>query len=640
MATVLVVDDRSVNRELVRTILGYAGHRVLEAETGAQALELLLVDRPDLMISDVLMPGMDGYELAREVRARPATNTLPIVFYTANYLEQEARPMAAACGVEHIVAKDGDPQTLIDAVTQALRAGPQQREVLDEEDFGREHLRVLNTKLLDKVRELEEKERLAGLIDAAIVLSGDLGLTTTATRTVATARALVSARSSSLELRDQAGQLIAAASDGDRADGTVPPSPESLISVPISSSHGHRGDLRLTGPTGSGFSDADRLLITTFALAAGAALGNAHRYDDARRRQAWLAASTEVTTILLGSEPSEALDVVVRSARLVAGADIAWIEVVDNRAKSVSGQLDAGVASAVGRRLCHDVQVSGRAILIEDASDGIDPSTGPVADLAGIGALLAVPLQAGPGFLGVLILGNWRGRPTFHTLDIEMASAFAGHAAVALEFARAQADRERLRVVADRERIARDLHDVVIQRLFAVGLRLEALGPKLKAPQARQIVETIDELNLTIDDIRESIFALSSSDQRPALRRRIELVLERAERTLGFRPQARVDPRIDALEPSAVHLHLLATVNEALSNVARHAGATTAHVSVWVVGDELVATVTDDGRGLATNRHESGLANLRRRAELVGGAMTTEPGPGGIGLVLTWRAPL
>ncbi|MDT4926591.1 MAG: hypothetical protein QOG01_4304 [Pseudonocardiales bacterium] len=648
MATVLVVDDRSVNRDLVRTILGYEGYDVLEADSGPEALQLVELRAPDLMISDVLMPGMDGYELARAVRALPASSQLPIVFYTANYLEREARPIAAACGVDHVVAKNGDPRALIDAVAQALRVAPRARPSVGEEDFSRAHLHVLNMTLLEKVHELEEKERLNQLVEAAVVVGGDLGgLHTTLHRIVVAARSLVAARFARLEMVDVAGWDLGPVTDGIALRSRDPLTEGSIILLPITSPDGHRGTLELTGRhTEADFTANDRSLLAAFAHAAGTAIGNAHRYDDARRRQAWLRASTEATSMLLSTDPNHALFSVVRSARLVANADIAWIEVADSSVVVVDAppdpqhdELAPGVASAIGEGLVRDVGETGEPVVIDDAARELDNPVALLADVAGIGPLLAVPLQAGSGFVGVLILGNWRHRPKFSRLDVEMATTFAGHAAVALEFARAQADRERLRVVEERDRIARDLHDVVIQRLFAVGLRLESLCPRLPKPEADQIVEATEELDHTIDDIRDAIFSLRNGGDGAGLRERLQAVIARAEQTLGFAPEVRMEGPIDDV-PEPIHLNVLATANEALSNVARHARSSAVQVRVTAAAGELRVVVSDNGRGLPADRQESGLANLRQRAALTGGTMTLEPQTDGTGLVLTWQVPL
>jgi len=198
---------------------------------------------------------------------------------------------------------------------------------------------------------------------------------------------------------------------------------------------------------------------------------------------------------------------------------------------------------------------------------------------------------------------------------------------------------DQLRVVEERERIARDLHDVVIQRLFAVGLGLDALSGRLDGDEAQQVIHATDELHHTIRDIRGAIFSLRSDEPSRPLRERLGRVFDRAQSALGFAPDVQIEGSVDTL-PETIHLHLLATLNEALSNVARHARASRVDVSISAEADELVAVVRDDGCGLPPIRTESGLANLRRRAELVGGTMATGPGPDGRGLDLVWRVPL
>ncbi|MFN2562688.1 MAG: AAA family ATPase [Jatrophihabitans sp.] len=200
---------------------------------------------------------------------------------------------------------------------------------------------------------------------------------------------------------------------------------------------------------------------------------------------------------------------------------------------------------------------------------------------------------------------------------------------------------DQLRLVEERERIARDLHDVVIQRLFAVGLSLDSVSGQLPEAQAREVVAGIDELHHTIRDIRGAIFSLRSDEPGQPLSERLASVVARAEQSLGFAPQADVDEALDRAAPESVHWHLLATVSEALSNVARHADASAVRVGVAVAANELVVTVTDNGRGMPdAPPDESGLLNLRRRAEMVGGSMTTRPGPDGRGVELAWRVPL
>ena len=198
---------------------------------------------------------------------------------------------------------------------------------------------------------------------------------------------------------------------------------------------------------------------------------------------------------------------------------------------------------------------------------------------------------------------------------------------------------DQLRIAEERDRIARDLHDIVIQRLFAVGLSLDTLGERLPDESARQIAAMTDELHRTIRDIRGAIFTLRADESGDTLRDRVVAVVERAGDSLGFAPVTSVDAAINGA-PAVIQWHLLATLNEALSNVVRHAGASAVRVTVTADDGWLTVTVADDGRGLPAQLTESGLAKLRRRATTAAGSMTLGAGPDGKGVALTWRVPL
>ncbi|MEV6305668.1 response regulator [Actinoplanes sp. NPDC051861] len=162
MATVMVVDDVAANRDIVRMLLGYRGHDVIEAQDGADALRLAHVHHPDVVVSDVLMPGIDGLELVHRLRTDPdpVAAQAPVIFYTANYLEPETRPIAEACGVSQVVLRSQDPHTLLDAVDTALAHGPVTVEVpAADETFAQAHLHAVNAKLIEKVRALHDTER-------------------------------------------------------------------------------------------------------------------------------------------------------------------------------------------------------------------------------------------------------------------------------------------------------------------------------------------------------------------------------------------------------------------------------------------------------------------------------------------------
>jgi signal transduction histidine kinase len=248
------------------------------------------------------------------------------------------------------------------------------------------------------------------------------------------------------------------------------------------------------------------------------------------------------------------------------------------------------------------------------------------------GTALLVPLSAGGEALGALLVAYREGGTGFaDDPDVALVQTFAGQAALALERARAQEEREQLAVLGDREPIARDLHDVVIQRLFAAGMQLQMATHLVAKPEVRKRVDgVVDDLDTTIRDIRAAIFELRQTAPG-SLRTELRACIDEAAASLGFRPELRLDGPIDTVVPDQVRPALLAVLRETLSNVVKHAAAS--HVSVTRTADseQLQLTVTDDGRGIQPTAGPSaaggnGLANLRARAEELGGDCTTEPG--------------
>ena len=656
MATVLIVDDRQVNRDLVGTVLGYHGHETLEAESGPVALDLLREHRPDLLIVDVLMPGMDGYELARAVRAEQSTRDIPVLFYTANYVEEEIRNIASAVGVERIVSKSGDLTELLEAIDDTLGTTPIP-EVVADDAFDREHLRVLNAKLIEKIEELEEAARLHQMIDAIVAVGDDLSLPAMLQRIATAAHNLVSAGQVSLLTVGSEGRapecVHVGAEDGltHRVESLALAQPDELAAlgylvVPITIGDDLFGNLLLLREDGSDFTDSDAALLHTLARAAGVALANSQLYDDARRRQAWLAASADVASSVLVAEPTQAYAMVAAGARRVVGAQVCWIEFRHGDHLEVvasEGPLSASVPTRLRADqavLFNDVSSTGQPVVLDDAS--ADPRLRvvlPRADVE-IGPLLGVPLIAAGRNYGVLLMANERGGTRFTPLDVEMARAFAFRSAQTLEFARAEDDRRRLTVLEDRNRIARDLHDVVIQRLFGLGLRLERMRSRLPAPVSAQLADINQDLDETIDEIRNTIFSLRLAPETHSLRAEILKIVEPTTFLLSFAPRLRFEGAVDNSVPDRVVPHLLATVSEALSNVVRHAQATEVDLLLQVNGAELVLRVADNGGGIPMRRTESGLSNLRRRASDLGGTMLIETGADGRGTILTWQVPL
>ena len=257
------------------------------------------------------------------------------------------------------------------------------------------------------------------------------------------------------------------------------------------------------------------------------------------------------------------------------------------------------------------------------------------------GPALLVPLAADGETLGILAVVYRAGDAvTAEGPDVAMIETFAGQAALALERARAQEEREMLAVLGDRERIARDLHDVVIQRLFAAGMQLQGVTAHGLRPQTKERVDAVvDHLDTTIRDIRGAIFELRTP-AGGALRSEIRSLVDEARGALGFRPKLIMDGPVDSAVPEALFPVVIAVLREALSNAARHARASAVTVEVCAGGGALVVRVTDDGAGVDPDVSSvGGLRNLRRRAEELGGSCAIGPAAPR-GTVVTWSVPL
>jgi len=254
-----------------------------------------------------------------------------------------------------------------------------------------------------------------------------------------------------------------------------------------------------------------------------------------------------------------------------------------------------------------------------------------------------VPLVAEGRTIGVLAVLGPRPEPRFPSDTVTTLEAFGGQAAVALLLGQAQHDREQLAVHTDRERIARDLHDLVIQRLYATGLGLAAVAPLASEQEvAGRIQETVEDLDVTIREIRSTIFQLQTpvdeTDER--LRQRVRRELAEAADPLGFEPTATFIGPVDSGVPDRVADDVVAAVREALSNVARHAGAHRVHVTIQVTDSDVALVVVDDGVGLPPSGRRSGLGNLAARAESLGGSLVAEAiDSPGRGTRLVWRVP-
>ena len=425
----------------------------------------------------------------------------------------------------------------------------------------------------------------------------------------------------------------------------------SFLGVPVRVRSLVFGNLYLTEKRGgTPFDEEDERVVGALAAAAGVAVENARLYDVSRRRGRRLQAATEVmTAVLSGSAPEEVLVLIAREARELAEADVAAIALPDGEDRlriAVADGLGADELSGSGLPLADSLV--GRAFTTAQPVTVTElPAGGPWIRLGASalehGSALSVPLGVAGHLQGVLTVASRPGGTRLGAATLDTVQAFAAQAAVALQLAERRRDLERLLVYEDRDRIARDLHDLVIQRLFASGMQLESMTRLLPGEEAvARMRRVIDELDATIRDIRSTIFALQlpGPDGSSSLRRRLLAVTDNSQETLGFAPSVHFDGLVDTEVPAALADQLVAVLGEGLSNVGRHAGAHRVEVILRVEAGEVSLWVRDDGVGLRPGGRRSGLANLAERAALKGGTFTVGPAADGKGTQLRWSAPL
>jgi signal transduction histidine kinase len=428
------------------------------------------------------------------------------------------------------------------------------------------------------------------------------------------------------------------------------PPMSSFLGVPIRVRDEVFGNLYLTEKVGGAdFDDDDERVVLSLAAAAGVAIDNARLYDEVRHRERWLQASAEVTTALLsGTDPDEVLQLVAARARDLAEADFAAIVLPLGDSLVIEVANGDSAARVTGKRidprasLIGDAFRGGTTIAIDDIHQSPHWPTNSEA-LDDFGPIIIVPLVAGGGARhGVLWVGNLVGGRRFRDAHRAMLEAFADQAALSLELARQRRETEQLSLFRDRDRIARDLHDTVIQRLFATGMQLESSMRFMTSAEASERVQSaVGELDKTIKEIRSTIYALQRSDRSSSssLRARIVELIEELTPALGFTPNLRLEGLVDTRVSTNVGENLLPVLREALSNAARHAKADRADVSVVVDDDWVTLTVTDDGIGLPDDGHRSGLANLDARARTLEGTFSAQGAPEG-GTEVCWRVPI
>lgn len=426
------------------------------------------------------------------------------------------------------------------------------------------------------------------------------------------------------------------------------PKMTSFLGVPVRVRDEVFGNLYLTEKRdGSAFDDEDERVVVALATAAGVAVENARLYEEARRRERWLQAAAEVTTSLLsGTESGTALGVVARRAREIAEARTTFIALPTAHHSLVVEVTDGDDASRLqGLAVAIEGTLIGRAFRSTEAvtTARLEPGDPVGAALDGVSGLtMLVQLRDSGGVRGLLAVIMPAGGMPFVSQAAAMLEVFAGQAAVALQLAEARREGERVHLYEDRDRIARDLHDLVVQRLFASGMQLESTARLLDSEEAvGRVRRVVDELDTTIREIRTAIYALATPTRFGGTDLRAQLldVVDRASDSLVFAPSVRFDGPVDSTVPVELVPHLVAVLVEGLSNVARHAEAKNVEVTVQADADNVTMVIRDDGIGLPEGGRRSGMHNLAERAAEHGGSFTAAALDSG-GTELVWRVPI
>ncbi|RAO36316.1 Histidine kinase [Micromonospora saelicesensis] len=424
------------------------------------------------------------------------------------------------------------------------------------------------------------------------------------------------------------------------------PPMHSFLGVPVLIRDQIFGNLYLAEKQGGAeFTEDDEEIVVALAAAAGVAIENARLYALAHRRERWLAATAEITTVLLGEvRRTDALALVARRAREVSEAELALVLLYDSDTEQFSVEVVDGAdeqALALVGAVLPAVDTSFGAAVAEGRHDQVDDlaHAAPWPALLHTGPAMISPLATAETLHGVLIVAH---RPEHgggaSEEDLTLLGSFAGQAALAMERARGQEERELLVVLEDRERIARDLHDVVIQRLFATGLQLQSAAPMARPELAKRINAAVDDLDATIRDIRRTIFELRTP-MTSELRTEIRAEIEASAEALGFKPHLELTGPVDSAVPDAIRPDLTAVLREALSNVVRHAQCTRVDVVVRVDAGQVTVVVTDNGVGCDPAAARGGLVNLGERASRLDGTFTIAPGEPH-GTEVRWTVPL
>ncbi|MGY5006544.1 GAF domain-containing protein [Streptomyces sp. 900105755] len=569
----------------------------------------------------------------------------------------------------HEAAQVRLPQLRLDELLGELQAR------LDAARGTRDRVHSLLEAVLSVGRELDLEQALRSIVEAAAVLVdaeyaalgviGPDGRRLSAFHTVGVTEEEIARIGPFPEGHGILGELIrepeplrlAKLSEHPASYGFPPNHPpmNSFLGVPIRVRDQVFGNLYLTEKRGGGqFDEEDVSVTSTLAVAAGVAIDNARLYEESRLRERWLRASAEITNSLMSGSPSaEALGLIAEQAREITGSALAAVATPMADTDSLTVEIAVGMDADAhqGLVLSLDRTLMGLAF----ARDALVTSTDVVHDervspepprFTGLGPAVASPIGTGEaGVRGVVLLAREAGRPPFTAKETEPLQVFAAQAALAMELAERRRDAEEIAVLKDRDRIARDLHDLAIQRLFATGMTLQSAGRFIEHSEAAErVLRAVDDLDETIKIIRSTIFGLRAREggAGSGLRARAVRVAGEATAALGFAPSVRMEGLLDTDVPKEIADHAVAVLSEALTNIARHARADRTEAVLATDGRELVLTVRDNGVGIPPDGRRSGLRNMAERAAELGGRLEWDSpqGPAGGGTTLVWRVPV
>jgi len=407
------------------------------------------------------------------------------------------------------------------------------------------------------------------------------------------------------------------------------PPMEAFLGVPVRVRDEVYGNLYLTNRESREFSTDDEQLVTALAATAGFAIGNARLFAETALRQAWSAASAEITAALLDSETTDSMALISSRVLTLANAELVCVALATDDPHEIAVTSASGVRAAevdgtfvrVEGTVLAEVLAGGPPRIVEE---GAATSTLPTLAL---GPTLAVPLAAAGAILGVLLVSRSAGSRGFSSAELDMAADFAGQGSLSMELAQARADQQRALLFEDRSRIARDLHDHVIQQLFAAGLELQSVALATTANDGPRIEGAISMLDAATLQIRTAIFALTGAPTG-AIRDQLVAVVSELGSSFATTPNLAFVGPIDLVLTGRLAHDVVAVVREGLTNVAKHASASKVALTVSAVDDLVTVEIVDNGVGVAVGPVESGVANLRRRAALRGGRFSLESSDG------------